>query len=78
MSCTTFVIPLKPFYVNKLYMVFVLKPLAATDAKQGKRLEKSLFCDMQRKGEAASLIELTGHAHFLAEVLHDFVSDGKP
>lgn len=78
MSCATFVIPVRPFYVNKLYMVFVLKPLAATDAKQGKRLEKSLFCDMQRKGEAASLIEFAGYAHFLAEMLHDFVSDGKP
>ena len=33
---------------------------------------------MQRKGEAASLIEFAGYAHFLTEVLHDFVSDGKP
>ena len=78
MSCNTFVIPVKLFHANKLYMVFVLKPLAATDVKQGQRLEKCLFCDMQRKGEAASLIEFAGHAHFLAEVLHDFVSDGKP
>lgn len=78
MSCTTFVIPVKLFHVNKLDTVFVLRPFAAIDAKQGKRLEKCLFCDMQRKGEAASLIELAGYAHFLAEVLHDFVSDGKP
>ena len=42
------------------------------------RREAGWFGDMQRKGEAASLIELAGYAHFLAEVLHDFVSDGKP
>lgn len=78
MSYTPFVISVKLFHANKLDMAFVLRPFAATDAKQGQRLEKSLFCDMQRKGEAASLIELAGYAHFLAEVLHDFVSDGKP
>lgn len=33
--------------------------------------------DMQREGEAASLPGLAGDAHLLAEVLHNFVSDGE-
>lgn len=43
MSYTPFVNLVKLFHVNKLHMVFVLRPFAATDAKQGKRLEKVYF-----------------------------------
>ena len=40
MSYTPFVISVKLFHANKLDMFFVLRPFAATDAKQGQRLEK--------------------------------------